>query len=114
MHCLLCKHGANELVECTPIDGVFICEMCAWNDGLFGECEYCRDTVPSYELIEADGERQTYYCKSCVPSRYSENDAPTFGDEGWDKYYRAVRADEALTTTSTDLGNALSNMLKAS
>ena len=112
MHCLLCKHGANEITECTPIDGVIVCGDCAHDEALFGECEYCLHTVPSDELVEADDERQTHYCKSCVPQRYSENDAPTFGDKGWISYRSAV-AREALTTTTTDLGNALSNMLKA-
>ena len=110
MHCLLCKHGANELVECTPIDGVIVCGDCAHDEALFGECDGCGEKIRSDDLIEADD--HLVWCSLCVPYRWSENDAPTFGDKGWRKYRQAV-AKEALETTATDLGNALSSVLRA-
>ena len=109
MHCLLCKHGANELVECTQIDGVIACEDCAHDECLFANCENCGNAIRTDKMIEADNGE--IYCTSCVPYRWSENDAPTFCDDGWDKYSSALKA-EALATTATDLGNALSKALK--
>ena len=108
MHCLLCKHGANEITECTPIDGVIVCADCAHDETLFCKCEDCGGQHKSEDMIEADN--GDVFCNSCVPYRWSENDAPTTGDEGW-AHYRDALSKENLSITGCDLSNALSTAL---
>ena len=113
MNCLLCLHGADEITPANPKyePHAFVCDDCAHDECLFSECENCGNEYPTFGLIQADDGNQTVYCGSCVPYRWSENDPPETGEEGWGKYADAA-AKENLTITGNDLSSALSNMLK--